>query len=103
MLDWLEASFYNGANNKLKRQLRQSGLVPSKPDADMPEPYRIWKSCQRNNALWWSGGISNQPYVMMHEFAVCEIASNIFEKQVENYREIIDANSRRREAPKSSG
>jgi len=59
------------------------------PDAEMPESYRIWLLCKRHNTLWWSGGISNQPYIMNLEFAACEIARDIFDDQLQSYRDII--------------
>ena len=95
VLEWLEASFFNSASPEAQRKLRQVGLTPSKPNAEMPEPYRLWRACQRHNSMWWSGGVSNQPYIMMHEFATCEIASNIFDEQIQNYREIINAHANR--------
>lgn len=89
MLNYLEASFYHSAGKQLQLAMRQQGLIPLELDAEMPEPYRLWKTCERHNTLWWSGGISNQPYVMMREFAVCEIASSEFEEQIGNYRKIL--------------
>jgi hypothetical protein len=89
VLYYLEASFYHNASRRTQLDMRKKGLTPMKPDAEMPEPYRLWKACERHNTLWWSGGISNQPYVMMREFAVCEIADRQFDEQLENYREIL--------------
>jgi len=89
VLNYLETSFYRTANKDLQRDMRKAGLMPIEPNAEMPEPYRLWKTCKRHNTLWWSGGISNQPYVMMREFAVCEIASSQFDEQLDNYREIL--------------
>ena len=92
MLDYLEASLYRNADRNTQLKLRQNGLIPSKPDAEMPEPYRIWKTCQRHDTLWWSGGISNQPHIMMLEFAVCEIADDAFDNQLRNIKNILREN-----------
>jgi hypothetical protein len=92
VLDYLEASFYKGADAATQKVMRAEGLMPLKSDASMPEPYRIWRACQRHRTLWWSGGISNQPYIMMLEFAVCETASADFDKQLGNYKAILQGN-----------
>jgi hypothetical protein len=55
----------------------------------MPEPYRILLACRRHGALWWSGGISSQPYVMMLEFGACRLAEGYFDEQLENYKNIL--------------
>lgn len=89
MLDYLEASTYHNADKETQLAMRRKGLSPLKPDAEMPEPYRLWRACERHNTLWWSGGISNQPYIMMREFAACEVASDIFDDQLANMREIL--------------
>jgi hypothetical protein len=91
VLEYLEASLYRGADPATQIVMRKEGLMPANPEAKMPEPYRIWRICQQHNTLWWSGGISNQPYIMMLEFDVCAAASADFDEQTENYRRIINA------------
>ncbi len=92
VLNYLESSFYKNADKELQRRMRQKGLLPQEQDSKMPEPYRIWQACERHNALWWSGGVSNQPYVMMQEFAACQIAQDTFDRQVANYKRILQDN-----------
>lgn len=70
--------------------MRETGLVPQKPGAEMPEPYRIWLSCQQHDTLWWSGGVSNQPHIMMLEFQACKLARSTFDEQLDNYRDILN-------------
>lgn len=89
VINYLEAAFHRTAGKEMQRALRQKGLLPQEPDAKMPEPYRLWKACEQHNTLWWSGGISNQPYIMMREFDACQAATRVFETQVENYRRIL--------------
>lgn len=69
--------------------MRKKGLLPQNAGAEMPEPYRIWLQCKAHDTLWWSGGISNQPHILMREFNVCRIAENIFKDQLKNYASII--------------
>lgn len=88
-LDWLEASLFENSPSDTKRQLRKAGLNPLNPDAEMPEAYRLWRTCERHDTLWWSGGISNQPHVMMLEFSACEMASNTFDDQLANIKKIL--------------
>lgn len=44
----------------------------------MPEPYRLWLRCKDLGHLWYDGGISAQPHVMMLEFDVCRAAVSRF-------------------------
>lgn len=83
--------------------MRECGLLPQESEAEMPEPYRLWRACQRHDTLWWSGGISNQPYIMMLEFQACEYARAIFDEQVKNYQDILNANTNRAGQAKSAG
>jgi|AACY02.18.fsa_nt_gi hypothetical protein len=69
--------------------MRQFALVPKNQSAEMPEPYRIWLQCRANDTLWWSGGIADQPHVLMREFNRCRIAESIFREQLENYKAIM--------------
>ncbi len=74
-----------------QRVMRKEGLVPTDASAEMPESYRLWRMCQRNNTLWWDGGMSNQPHILMLEFAVCETEYNSFQEYRNNMEHIVNA------------
>lgn len=89
VLEYLEASYYRNSRSSTQAAMRQFALTPQNPEAQMPEPYRIWLQCRANDTLWWSGGIADQPHILMREFNRCRIAEKIFGEQLENYRAII--------------
>lgn len=60
--------------------------------AEMPEPYRLWRMCEEHSSLWWPGGVSNQPHILMAEFAACEAAYSDFREQHRNIARALDAN-----------
>ncbi len=69
--------------------MRKNAVLPSNMKAGIPGAYRIWSACKRHNELWWPGGISNQPHILMDEFMVCEVATKMFDEQKSNYIKII--------------
>jgi hypothetical protein len=89
VLEYLEASYYRNSQSRVQAAMRQFALVPANANAQMPEPYRIWTQCKSNDMLWWSGGIADQPHILMREFNRCRIAEKIFGEQLENYRAIM--------------
>lgn len=69
--EWLEYTFYEQAHPDMQRKMRKAAMIPSGSNVNQPPVYRLWRSCQSANCLWWDGGIANQPVVLMMEFAVC--------------------------------
>ena len=74
--------------------MRKKSLVPANVDAEMPEPYRLWRICKQWDKLWWPGGIANQPHILMMEFAVCAIASAYFQDEAAHRGRILSGNSK---------
>ena len=73
-MDWLEVAAYNALSNDAKKVARMEGRIPLNMAAEMPEVYRLWRSCKDHNALYWPGGIADQPHILMLEFQACESA-----------------------------
>lgn len=72
MWSYLEHDFYESAPLQTQMKLRQKALVPTGQPEEMPEPYRLWLRCKRMGKLPLSGGILEQPAIMMLEFDVVE-------------------------------
>lgn len=90
VIKWLRASFYESLDPG--QQVKVRSKFPHllvKEDIDMPEPYRIWRTCERYGSLWWEGGISNQPYIMGLEHAVCENAWNLWQEELQGIAKIV--------------
>jgi hypothetical protein len=51
--------------------MRAAAVSPAIREADPPAVYRLWRSCERHNVLWWAGGLANQPKFLMMEFEAC--------------------------------
>ncbi len=75
VMDWLEVAAYEALDNDTKKVARMEGKMPINMAAEMPEVYRLWRVCKDNNALYWPGGLSSQPHVLMMEFQACERAT----------------------------
>jgi len=90
VLEWLERSFYETADHELQKALRKQALLPVNMQAEMPEAYRIWRTCQRHSELFWPGGIANQPATLMLEMEACERVSNQFQDQIKRMYGIIE-------------
>jgi len=69
--------------------MRKAALLPGNVDAEMPEPYRLWRICKRWNKLWWAGGMADQPHILMMEFAVCAAADAQFQGDLANMEKIL--------------
>lgn len=79
---------YESAPNDEQMLLRKAALVP-RMDAEMPEPYRLWRTCERHGKLFWQGGIADQPHILMLEFEACESARNAFTEEVRNMMNVL--------------
>lgn len=88
--EWLEANYYASAPSEKRRAMRKAALLPLNQDAEMPEPYRLWRMCQTH--LWWPGGIADQPHLLMLEFAVCDSMHQQFQGELANMEKIIGGN-----------
>ena len=86
VFDWLELQSYEDASIETQVQLRREALMPGNMKAEMPEPYRLWRACERHNKLFWDGGIADQPHILMMEFSACERATQSFQKHIEKLR-----------------
>ena len=60
--------------------MRAGAILPVNWEAEMPEAYRLWRSCKKWEKLFWDGGIANQPHILMMEFTVCERTSDQFDR-----------------------
>lgn len=85
---WLRRLHYDAASLDQQRNMRKAALVPDMA-AEMPEVYRLWRTCKQNNSLFWQGNIADQPHVLMLEFTVCENAYNAFQQELENTARIL--------------
>jgi len=91
----MEASYYRMSSTEKKKVMRAEALLPEDPDAEMPEPYRIWRMCRDSSDRWWPGSMANQPHLQLLEFAVCETVYNDFNSnQVTNVERIINGSQR---------
>jgi len=98
---WLEAAFYKSATPDRKRALNRAGLMPALK-AEMPPVYRLWRLCQDNNTLWWSGGMAAQPHILMMEFEVCKQAhANFLEYAADVQRIVSETESTMAKAARS--
>ena len=88
-MEWLEAQSYDAASPDKQRAMRKAALMPSNVKATVPEPYRLWRMCKKWNTLWWGGGISNQPHILMLEFMVCEAATAQWQDDLANMEKIL--------------
>lgn len=71
--EWLHRAQYELADSDTKRDIRKKAMVP-RLDAEMPEAYRLWRTCDKYRTLFWPGGLGNQPHILMLEFSVCNAA-----------------------------
>lgn len=55
----------------------------------MPEPYRLWRLCERHNTTYWPGGLANQPHLLLMEFAVCASAYGDWQAELANMEVLI--------------
>jgi len=70
--------------------MRQNALVPT-GEAEVPEPYRLWRLCQTHGP-WYAGGTSAQPHLMLLEFAACAAAYAAFQNERSNMENILRGN-----------
>lgn len=82
--NWLEYTYYDQASPDMQRKMRAAAMIPSGGATSQPLAYRLWRSCQNNNCLWWDGGMANQPVVLMMEFAVCKRAMDDYQSYVDS-------------------
>ena len=87
--EWLEHTFYEQAHPDMQRKMRAAAMIPSGTGGRQPLAYRLWRSCQNNNCLWWDGNMANQPVVLMMEFAVCKRASDDYANYADSVMNII--------------
>ena len=87
MCNWLEANQYSNATPDVKRAMRKQAFLPKDVGVTVPEAYRLWRLCQDNP--WWDGGMSNQPYLLMLEFAVCANAHQHTQEYLANTQRIL--------------
>ena len=71
--------------------MRKEALLPANQEAEMPEPYRMWRVCQDWGTLWWDGGIGAQPHLLMLEFSTCQAASAEFQSMLANMERILQS------------
>jgi hypothetical protein len=67
--------------------------VPPGAQGARPHVYSIWLRCKQWGTLWWQGGIADQPYVLMAEFAVCENVQSQFLNWQANINAILRGSS----------
>lgn len=72
LLALLRNRHYKQLSHSGQVAMRRKGLVPPGTMNAQPQVYSIWLRCKQWDTLWWQGGLSAQPYVLMAEFAVCE-------------------------------
>jgi len=89
--EWLRTQYYFKSSPERQRLLRRKGIVFS-AKAEMPEPYRLWQMHVNYSALWWDGGLSAQPYIMMLELATCANAYAAWQEEQQNMENILHAN-----------
>ena len=75
----MDKGHYETAHPDLRKRLRANAILPEDLKAEMPEVYRLWRTCKRWNHLYWPGGIANQPHILMLEFAICEKTKDDFD------------------------
>lgn len=84
---WVLQKWYERASPDKQRAIRKNALTP-RLDAEMPEPYRIWRMCQ-SNGPWWSGGTADQPHLLLMESAICSNAYAMTQDEIANLETII--------------
>lgn len=65
--------------------IREEALFPGEevPD-ELPDVYFLYKKCEKWG-LWWDGGVSDQPHLLMTEFMVCSNAEAHFNSTILPY------------------
>jgi hypothetical protein len=69
--------------------MREQALLPTNMKAQMPHIYRLWKLCDEGRKDWWSGGVGNQPHLLMLEFGACRSALANFQETLRNKERIL--------------
>lgn len=70
--------------------MRKQALIPTNMDAEMPEVYRLWRTCKEWNTPWWDGGLAAQPRLLMLEFSVCAAAHRDSQGDLANIERILN-------------
>jgi hypothetical protein len=57
-------------------EMHKMAMLPR--EVDMPASYRLWLQSRDLGHLWYDGGLSQQPHILMLEFDVCRAATASF-------------------------
>ena len=80
---------YQSLSPDKQKAMRKQALMPTNQEAEMPEAYRLWRTCKDWNTLWWDGGLSSQPHLLVLEFSVCAAAQQEFQEYSTNVERIL--------------